>query len=792
MKYYIKTFGCQMNFSDSERLASFLESYQMKPAQKIEQADFVILNTCGIRQMAEDRGYGQVNNLKKTHPEIKIVLTGCIAHRPDVQLRMRGKVDLFTNIKDFPDKFSRFISKESKNKKSAKKNKIPSKYLSITPKHISSFQANVPIMTGCNNFCAYCVVPYARGREASRPHKEIIKEVKYLVKKGYKEITLLGQNVNSYNSPSTSGRGVRGEKINFSKLLKKINNIPEEFWIRFMSSHPKDMSNELIKTITKLEKVCESVHLPIQSGDNVILKKMNRKYTQAHYLKLVDKIKESFEKNKPGIIYSISTDIIVGFPRETKKQFFQSAEVMKKVGYDMVYFGQFSPRPGTAAWNMRDNVTKKEKVRREKYLNEILKKSAYANNKKYVGKIYDILIENEKNGFYYGKTRTFKNVKMTIPQNCHPRLDPGSRTNRKDPLFGQIIPVKITKANIWNLEACPPKGQGEICEKNLPASKQVIVIAGPTASGKSSVAIKLAKKFNGEIISADSRQIYRGMDIGSGKITKTEQKMAPHHMLDIVSPNTEYNVAKFKKRSLKHIEDILSHGKLPIICGGTGFWIKAIVDNVDFPQVKPDWKLRKKLEQKSNEKLFEELKKLDPERAKSIDKNNKVRLIRAIEICKTIGKVPALKCHPEFLAYRQVGISGSQDKKKKMLKQVQHDKYYEFLQIGIKRSKEQLHQRIKLNVKKRFRNGMVKEVKNLHKKGISWRKLKSFGLSYALVPEFIKEEIKTKEKLLEKIYLAEKKYAKRQLTWFKKDKRIKWIKDYESIEKEIRSFIKNK
>jgi len=295
-------------------------------------------------------------------------------------------------------------------------------------------------------------------------------------------------------------------------------------------------------------------------------------------------------------------------------------------------------------------------------------------------------------------------------------------------------------------------------------NNKIIVILGPTASGKSSVAIKLAKKFNGEILSADSRQIYRCMDIGSGKITKTEQKIVPHYMLDIVSPNTKYNVAKFKKQALRHIKDILSREKIPIICGGTGFWIKAIVDDIDFPQVKPDQELRNKLCKKSDKELFKNLKELDAKRAKNIDTKNKVRLIRAIEICKTLGKVPA---------------------KKNII-----NKRYNFLQIGIKQPKEKLHQRIKLNVKKRFNKGMVKEVKNLHRKGVSRKRLQSFGLSYALVPEFINGVVKSKEELLEKIYLAEKNYAKRQMTWFNKDKRIKWLKNYKEIEKETKKFLK--
>ncbi|MGW8184675.1 MAG: tRNA (adenosine(37)-N6)-dimethylallyltransferase MiaA [Candidatus Moraniibacteriota bacterium] len=293
---------------------------------------------------------------------------------------------------------------------------------------------------------------------------------------------------------------------------------------------------------------------------------------------------------------------------------------------------------------------------------------------------------------------------------------------------------------------------------------KIIIILGPTASGKSSVAIKLAKKFNGEIISADSRQIYKKMDIGSGKITKEEQAMTPHWMLDIVSPKTDFSVAKFKKKAEKHIADILKRGKVPIICGGTGFWIQSIVDNTVYPEVKPDWELRKKLEKKSLAQLFSMLKKLDPTRAENIDAKNPVRLIRAIEICRALGCVPSVNCGPKT-------------------------KNYEILQIGIKRDKEVLHQRIKLNVEQRLKAGMIAEVKELHKSGLSWKKIESFGLSFKLIPQFLRSEIETIEELKEKIYLVEKQYAKRQMTWFKKDQRIKWLTDYKDIQKEVKNFL---
>ena len=305
---------------------------------------------------------------------------------------------------------------------------------------------------------------------------------------------------------------------------------------------------------------------------------------------------------------------------------------------------------------------------------------------------------------------------------------------------------------------------------------KIIVIVGPTASGKSALAIKLAKKFNGEIVSADSRQVYRGMDIGTGKVTETEQKQVKHWLIDVVNPKINFSVAKFKKLADKKIKDILKRGKLPIIVGGTGFWIKAVIDNVKFPKVKPDRKLRKKLAKKPAKVLFKILQNLDPGRAAGIDPYNKVRLVRAIEIAKILGKVPEMKMAPK----------------------------YETLQLGISWPKEILSKRIKERLDKRFGQGMIAEVKNLRKSGISFKRLESFGLEYRSVAGYLQKKM-TLEEMKEKLFQEIKNYAKRQMTWFRKDpapepqyqskarygasKRIHWIKNEKEAEKLVKNFL---
>ena len=412
-----------MNHSDSERITTVLEENGHRPAKNENGADLLVINMCSVRQSAVERAYAKVNKYFKTK---KIILAGCVLEKDKKILK---------------EKISEFWH--------------PSHYFECQPLYQSNFTAFVPIMTGCNNFCSYCVVPYTRGREISRPAEDIINEVKKLVKKGYKEIVLIGQNVNSYKSlafakdstyaKATADRSAGKQKskiINFPKLLEIINNIPGNFWLRFITSHPKDMSDELIETMAKYQKVCGYVHLPIQSGDNQILKKMNRHYTVNHYKNLIKKIRTAFKKYRPDELpVAISTDVIVGFPGETKKQFENTAKLMREVKFDMAYLAKYSPRPGTAAARIGNNISPLEKKRREKVLNEILKKTALENNEKYVGQTVEILVETAKNGSAFGKTGSFKTAK----------IEKENRNWKIENRIGKIVKIKITKVNSFGL-----------------------------------------------------------------------------------------------------------------------------------------------------------------------------------------------------------------------------------------------------------------------------------------------------------------------------------------------------
>jgi tRNA dimethylallyltransferase len=304
---------------------------------------------------------------------------------------------------------------------------------------------------------------------------------------------------------------------------------------------------------------------------------------------------------------------------------------------------------------------------------------------------------------------------------------------------------------------------------------KIIVIVGPTASGKSDLAVKLAKKFNGEVISADSRQVYRGMDIGSGKVPRDKirnrgyfYKGVCHHLLDVASPRKTFSVARYQRLALRAIQDIAQRGKIPIICGGTGFYIESLINGLRLPNVKPDPSLRKQLEKKNAPELFAMLKATDPERAKSIDPKNKRRLIRALEIIAAIGRVPPQKWQP-----------------------LPHP----ILMIGISKNSETLKKLIEKRFFQRIKQGMLKEIARLHQPeigcGISWQRLESLGLEYRYGAMLLQNKISNQE-FIEKTLRAIYQYAKKQMTWFKKDKRINWIKNVSQAEKLVKRFLKNK
>ena len=336
-----------MNKSDSERIAAVLEKKGHKPTLDMKNANLVVVNMCSVRQSAVDRVFGLAEKLKKLHPVkspvkyhgVKTILTGCIL--PADRIKFKRIFDLIWDQRN---------------------------YFNVPAKNQDQSLAYIPISNGCNNFCSYCAVPFTRGPLICRPHKKILKEVKEAVVKGSNEIWLLGQNVNDYISKQKTEN--RKKTINFAKLVKMVNTVPGEFKFFFISPNPKNFSDELIKTLAKCEKFGKYLNLPAQSGDNLILKKMNRPYTSKQFKELVKKI----QKRMPDI--RLSTDIIVGFPGETEKQFKNTVKLFKEIKFDNAYISKYSPRSGTAAFKIKDNTSLKEKKQREKILKKIVNKNA--------------------------------------------------------------------------------------------------------------------------------------------------------------------------------------------------------------------------------------------------------------------------------------------------------------------------------------------------------------------------------------------------------------------------------
>jgi tRNA-2-methylthio-N6-dimethylallyladenosine synthase len=432
-KYTIETHGCQMNEHDSEKISWLLENMGYEWTDEKEESDFIIYNTCLVRENAELKVYGQLGalkNLKRRKPELIIAVCGCMMQREEARNVILSKykhVDIIfgtNNIHKLPQLINRYQQTGKTVIDIVEDDREIVENIEANRKY--SFKAFVNIMYGCNNFCTYCIVPYTRGREKSREPKNILKEIEKLALQGYKEITLLGQNVNSY------GKSLPYD-YSFARLLNEINKIDEIKRIRFMTSHPKDLSDELIEAMAKLDKVCEHLHLPVQSGSNRILKAMNRKYTKEDYLLLIEKIKKAV----PNI--AITTDIIVGFPGETEEDFNETLDLVEKVRYDSAFTFLYSVREGTVAANMKEQIPDKIKHERFEKLLDTLYPIFYEKNLKYMDEIVEALVEEtSKNNesVLSGRTRSGKLVHFEGDKN----------------LIGELVNVKITNVKSFTLE----------------------------------------------------------------------------------------------------------------------------------------------------------------------------------------------------------------------------------------------------------------------------------------------------------------------------------------------------
>ena len=446
LKYTVKTYGCQMNEHDSENIKAMLEEMSFTEEEDYEKADLVILNTCAIRENAHNKVFGLLGRLKhqkEENPNLIIGLCGCMAQEESVVEELSSKykfVDIIFgthNIHELPSILNKSLLKHAQE---IEVYSIEGNLVENMPvRRDSKYKAWVNIMYGCDKFCTYCIVPYTRGRQRSRMPEDILNEVKKLKEDNYQEVTLLGQNVNAYG---------KDLDINYSmaNLLEDVAKIGINR-IRFVTSHPWDFNDEMIDVIAKYPNIMPYIHLPLQSGSDRILKLMGRKYTKASYLELFDKLKAKVKN------VSITTDIIVGFPNETEEDFKETLDVVDYCKYDSAFTFIFSPRVGTPAAKMVDNVTLEEKEARLQRLNEIVNKYSKENNLKYLDKIVPVLLENvsEKNDEYLaGYTDTMKLVNVKAPKEY----------------LGKIVNVKITDVKTWSLD-------GELVEVNLTNSEKI-------------------------------------------------------------------------------------------------------------------------------------------------------------------------------------------------------------------------------------------------------------------------------------------------------------------------------
>ena len=429
---FVDTYGCQQNEADSERIRGYLEKMGFGFTDSEEEGRIIVINTCAIREHAEQRVFGNVGALvhvKRRHPDTLICLCGCMAQQPHVAKKLRESyrhVDLVFGphaLWKFPEMVHGLLTRRGRT--FSVEDEAGSIAEGIPVVRQDNIKAWVSIMYGCNNFCSYCIVPYVRGRERSRRPEDILAEVRQLVSEGYKDITLLGQNVNSY------GRDL-AEPVDFSDLLEQVNAIPGDFLIRFMTSHPKDATQKLFETMARCEKVAPMLHLPFQAGNDRILRVMNRRHTRAEYLEKIKALKALI----PDI--TLTSDIIVGFPGETTAEFEDTLRVLEEVRFDALFTFIFSPRPGTPAAEMDDPMPREEKLANFNRLTALQDRISEEKHAAYVGKTIRCLLDGLSDDERYDLTgRT-----------------PGNRLVRVvgDPAaLGQFRDVKITGANKWSL-----------------------------------------------------------------------------------------------------------------------------------------------------------------------------------------------------------------------------------------------------------------------------------------------------------------------------------------------------
>jgi tRNA-2-methylthio-N6-dimethylallyladenosine synthase len=662
--YVVHTYGCQMNEHDSERIAGLLEADGLTPAAAQDEADVVVVNTCCIRENADNKLYGNLGWLKSWKAQRsgrQIVVAGCLAQKDrDVVATKAPWVDVVMGTHNV----HRAAQLLGRSRTDGPVTEIFDEAViddhalfpsALPVRRETSYNAWVTIQIGCDNSCAFCIVPSVRGKEISRPFAEIVAEVEQLAAQGVTEITLLGQNVNSYGrdlqlaARRDGAVGVRARPL-FSELLAATGSVAGIRRVRFTSPHPKDMLPDTFAAMAATPSVCEHLHYPLQSGSDRILAAMHRGYTAERYLRRLGQAREAV----PDL--AVSTDIIVGFPGETDDDFARTLEVAAAADYDYAYTFVYSPRAGTEAAQMSEHfVAPAVTADRFERLRIVVERSALTRHRARVGRVEEVLVE--------GPSRKTPPCSPAAPArtswSMSPRRGGAHRRlrRRRDHVRRAPPPPRPVRRAARRADA-PAAHSGPV------RMTRPIVIAGATASGKSDLAMALAAERPGaEIIAVDSMQVYRGMDIGTAKPTAADRQAVRHHCLDLVAPEAEFTVADFSRCAGSALADIAERGAQAVLVAGTGLYLRAVTDPMEIPRRWPQVRdeLERRLAHEGAPALHHQLARLDPRAADRMDPNNPRRVVRALEVTLGSGRPfssfgPGLDHYPE-IGFTMVGLA---------------------------------------------------------------------------------------------------------------------------------------
>ncbi len=804
-RFHVWTLGCQMNRSDSEEMAGRLLAAGCEEAPSMEAADLIVINTCAIREGAEQKVIGRqghLGRLKDAHPGLRVVLTGCSVREPDrAGLRRRyPAVDVFLRPDEEPELVDRLgLASAQAPIGAAAEPAIPVHPVGATTMvgrtevgvadglsatraravgegtvaRSSMISAWLPIIYGCDKTCTYCIVPFSRGPERSRPFDDIVDEARALAVAGYREVTLLGQNVNSYGHDLTAeprfahvdaerwagrqldlhGRPDLAELIRAIDGLRTADGRPAIDRLRFVTSHPWDLSDRLIDALAECPSVCEHLHLPVQSGDDAVLRRMGRQYTIEHYEERLGRIRAAV----PGI--TISTDIIVGFCGETEAQFASTMRLLEAVRYDQVFAAAYSPRPGTPATKLPDDVPADVKRRRLNELLALQEDIGLERNRAWLGRAVGVLVDRvtPPRAHDHEAPATDAPEHDGADHRDEARVSGRTRGNKLVHLPGgaDLLGREVDGPHRPRRPVCAAWHARRSRQPRVSDAPPLIVVAGATATGKTAFAIELAEHLRAtgqtaEIISADSRQVYRGLDIGTAKATAADQARVPHHGLDLVDPDEPFSVADFAA----HARDVLTHVAaergVAILAGGTGLYLRVVARGIDTAALPSDPELRARLEAQligeGLPALVMRLADIAPERTATIDLANPRRVVRALEIAELIGdgEPPPAAGYPGPVTW-----------------------------VGLRPSPAMHARRIAARAQAQFDGGLVDEARALRERYDP--SLPAFSaIGYREAWSVIDGEL-TREQAIELDAQRNRQFAKRQATWFRSEGDITWL-----------------